>query len=40
MIEVLAEKGFNGPFGILGHVDDADVKVILEQNLEGLRSLQ
>jgi hypothetical protein len=40
MIDVLKEKGFTGPFGILGHVDDADVKVILEQNLKGLRSLQ
>ena len=39
MIKMLKEKGFNGPFGILGHVDDADVKVILEKNLEGLRSL-
>ena len=40
MMNVLKEKGFTGPFGILGHVDDADVKIILEQNLEGLRSLQ
>jgi hypothetical protein len=36
MLERVLAAGFTGPFGVLGHVDDADVKVILEGNLEGL----
>ncbi len=37
MIAVLEEKGFHGPYGILGHVEDADVKKILNENLKGLK---
>jgi hypothetical protein len=40
MIAVLEENGFHGPYGILGHVDDADVEQILKANLKGLRKLQ
>jgi hypothetical protein len=36
MLQRLLDAGFTGPFGVLGHVDDADVKVILEGNLRGL----
>lgn len=36
MLERVLAAGFTGPFGVLGHVDDADVRVILEGNLEGL----
>ena len=39
MISVLKDNGFHGPFGILGHVNDADVKTILAQNLKGLKSI-
>lgn len=39
MIEILLNNGFNGPWGVLGHVEDADVKYILEQNLEGLKNI-
>lgn len=39
MILLLEEKGYSGPYGILGHVEDADVKVILEENLEGLKQI-
>ncbi len=39
MIDLLIEKGYTGPFGILGHVENADVKIILENNLEGLHSM-
>ena len=39
MYKTLIEAGFTGPFGILGHVLDADVKVILQQNLEGYAEL-
>jgi hypothetical protein len=36
MLQSVLDAGFTGPFGVLGHVDDADVKVILEGNLRGL----
>ncbi|NND34217.1 MAG: TIM barrel protein [Saprospiraceae bacterium] len=39
MIEVLIDAGFHGPFGILGHKEDADVEIILKENLEGYRKL-
>ena len=40
MIKIFRESGFKGPWGILGHVENADVKKVLLQNIEGLRSLQ
>ena len=39
MIDILLEKGFTGPFGILGHIEDADVEVVLKNNLKGLSKL-
>lgn len=39
MINVLEEKGFHGPYGILGHIEEADVKIVLERNLKGLKSI-
>ncbi len=36
MIRLLEQKGYKGPYGVLGHVEDADVEEILERNLEGL----
>jgi sugar phosphate isomerase/epimerase len=39
MLETLKKAGYDGPFGILGLVDDADVKVILQRNLEGYASI-
>jgi len=36
MLQRLIDAGFDGPFGVLGHVDDADVKEVLEGNLKGL----
>jgi sugar phosphate isomerase/epimerase len=39
MIAILKENGFSGPFGILGHVEDADVETVLQGNLEGLKML-
>ena len=36
MIDLLIEKGYKGDFGVLGHVEEADVEVILQANLEGL----
>lgn len=39
MITYLLEKGYSGPFGVLGHVEERDVEVVLKENLEGLSSL-
>ena len=39
MIAILLEKGYKGDFGILGHVEDADVQIILKANLNGLKKL-
>lgn len=39
MILLLEEKGYKGPYGILGHVEDADVKVILQKNIDGLQGM-
>jgi len=40
MIEVLEQKGFKGPYGLLGHIEDEDVKIVLERNLEGLKKIR
>lgn len=39
MIQILEEKGYDGPYGILGHRTDADVKLVLQENIEGLKTL-
>ncbi|MCB0688660.1 MAG: hypothetical protein KDC53_19110, partial [Saprospiraceae bacterium] len=39
MIQILQKHGFNGPYGILGHKEDADVKLILQENLQGYYEL-
>lgn len=39
MLKTLKASGYDGAIGILGHVEDADVRVILDGNLEGLKSL-
>ena len=36
MLQSVLDSGFTGPFGVLGHVDDADVEEILRGNLLGL----
>lgn len=38
MIDLLMEKGYKGDYGILGHVEDADVETILKANLDGLKN--
>ena len=40
MFQLLTDEGFNGPWGLLGHVENADVKKVLEQNINGYRSLK
>lgn len=39
MIELLLAEGFYGPWGILGHVKNDDVKLVLERNIRGLKSI-
>ena len=36
MLKLLQAKGYAGEYGILGHVEDADVKEVLKENLKGL----
>ena len=40
MIEILMKAGFNGPWGIMGHVEDEDARTILEKNIRGLKNLK
>ncbi|NND08508.1 MAG: TIM barrel protein [Saprospiraceae bacterium] len=39
MVRSLLEKGYDGDFGIIGHIDTADVEVVLRNNLNGLTKL-
>ena len=39
MIQQLQAEGFNGPWGILGHIKEEDVKAVLIRNMEGLKLL-
>lgn len=39
MLKTLKASGYNGSIGILGHIENEDVKTVLERNLEGLKSL-
>ncbi len=39
MLQLLKESGFEGTIGILSHRDDADARVILQANLEGLADI-
>jgi len=39
MIQILKENGYNGPWGILGHRTDADVKQVLQQNITGVKKI-
>lgn len=36
MIQDLLDEGFDGPWGILGHIKTEDVRLVLERNLKGL----
>lgn len=39
MIDMLLASGFSGRIGILGHREDEDVKLVLQENLDGLKEL-
>jgi hypothetical protein len=40
MIKILFDEGFEGPWGILGHIKTKDVKKVLERNINGLKSMK
>ncbi|MEO9892661.1 hypothetical protein [Aurantibacter sp.] len=40
MINQLIAAGYTGDFGILGHIENGDVKEVLLSNLEGLKKLE
>ena len=40
MIKNLQDEGFNGPWGILGHIKTEDVQKVLKRNIDGLTSLK
>lgn len=39
MIQTLVDEGFNGPWGILGHIKEDDVQKVLERNISGLNAI-
>lgn len=39
MVRLLMAEGYNGPWGILGHIKTEDVKEVLIRNVEGLSLL-
>ena len=39
MLTALKLAGYAGPFGILGHIEDADVEIILKENLAGMKKV-
>lgn len=40
MLKIISRSGYEGPIGIIGHTDGADIRVTLERNLEGLERLK
>jgi len=40
MIKELMDQGYNGPWGILGHIKTEDVQKVLKQNIDGLHRLK
>jgi len=39
IMKMIAESEYDGPVGILGHVNEEDVEIVLKRNLEGLKKL-
>jgi len=39
MIHAVIKSGYDGPIGILGHIADQDVELVLKGNLEGLKKI-
>jgi sugar phosphate isomerase/epimerase len=39
MLKTLKESGYNGSIGIICHIETEDAKVVLERNLNGLKTV-
>jgi len=39
MIDFLINQGYKNDFGILGHIEDEDVELVLKSNLDGLKKM-
>lgn len=39
MLKTLANSGFKGNIGIIGHLENEDVRVVLQRNLQGLQEI-
>lgn len=39
ILRMIKESGYNGPIGIIGHISDEDVEIVLKRNLAGLKKL-
>jgi len=39
MIDMLSSSGYKGRIGILGHIEEEDVELVLKRNIAGLRNL-
>ena len=39
MIEIIIKSGYNGRIGIIGHIMDEDVELVLKRNMDGLSKL-
>ena len=39
LLKIIKQSGYNGPIGILGHQNELDVEVALQENLQGLAEL-
>lgn len=39
MIKILLDEGYNGPWGVIGHLETEDVQKVLERNMKGLQLL-
>lgn len=40
MMQLLIDEGYTGPWGILGHIENEDVRVVLERNIRGFNALR
>ncbi|MCK8481668.1 hypothetical protein [Psychroserpens algicola] len=39
MVKTLYDEGYDGPWGVLGHIQTEDVQKVLERNMEGIKLL-
>ena len=39
LLKTIKDSGYQGPIGILGHVANRDVEVVLKENLDGLHQI-